>query len=57
MTAGSKSNKLSSPDSIHPKTFIETAPVFSEPLQTTFNEYLKQRKLPLPWKEASVTAI
>ena len=50
-------NKLSSPDCVHPKTFIETRRVFSELLQTTFNEYLKQRKLPLPWREVSVTAI
>ena len=50
-------NKLSSLDCIHPTTFIETGRVFSELLQTTFNEYLKQRKLPLPSREVSVTAI
>ena len=30
-------NKLPGPDGIHPKTFKDTEPVISEPLQIVFN--------------------
>ena len=49
--------QFADPDGIHQKTFKETAPEISKPLQIIFNESVKQGILELVWKKVSIKAI
>ena len=52
-----KTNKSPGPDKIHPRVLHEISNSVSTPLVIIFNTSLRQKEVPLEWKQANVSAI